>query len=46
LIIKVVIIVDEFSDKKIKDIQIPQNFKRRVYDVASGELVYQIDVNQ
>jgi len=46
LIIKVVIIVDEFSEKKVKDIQVPQNFKRRVYDVASGELVYQIDVSQ
>ena len=46
LIIKVVIIVDEFSDKKVKDIQVPLNFKRRVYDAASGELVYQIDVSQ
>jgi len=46
LIIKVVIIVDEFSDKKVKDIQVPLNFKRRVYDVASGALVYQIDVSQ
>ena len=46
LIVKVVIIVDEFSDKKVKDIQVPQNFKRRVYDVDSGELVYQIEVCQ
>ena len=46
LIVKVVIIVDEFSDKKVKNIQVPQNFKRRVYDVDSGELVYQVDVSQ
>jgi endonuclease G, mitochondrial len=46
LIVKVVIIVDEFSDKKVKDIQVPSNFKRRVYDAASGELVYEIDVSQ
>jgi len=46
VIIKVVIIVDEFSDKKVKDIQVPLNFKRRVYDVNTGELVYQIDVYQ
>jgi endonuclease G len=46
LIVKVVIIVDEFSDKKVKDIQVPLNFKRRVYDVDSGEPVYEIDVYQ
>jgi DNA/RNA endonuclease G (NUC1) len=46
VIIKVIIIVDEFSDKKVKDIQVPLNFKRRVYDVDSGELVYEIDVYQ
>jgi len=46
LIVKVVIIVDEFSDEKVKDIQVPLNFKRRVYDAASGELVYQIEVSQ
>jgi len=46
LIVKVVIIVDEFSDKKVKDIQVPLNFKRRVYDVDSGELVYEVEVSQ
>jgi len=46
VIIKVIIIVDEFSDKKVKDIQVPLNFKRRIYDVDSGELVYEVDVSQ
>ncbi|MDR1858265.1 MAG: DNA/RNA non-specific endonuclease [Treponema sp.] len=46
IVVKVVIIVDEFSDKKVKDIQVPLNFKRRVYDADSDELVYAIDVYQ
>ncbi|MDR0448297.1 MAG: DNA/RNA non-specific endonuclease [Treponema sp.] len=46
IIVKVVIIVDEFSGKKLKDIQIPLNFKRRVYNLESGELIYTIDVYQ
>ena len=46
LIIKVIIIVDEFSDKKVNDIQVPLNFKRRVYDSYSGALIYEIDIYQ
>jgi DNA/RNA endonuclease G (NUC1) len=46
LILKVVIIVDEFSDKKVKDIQVPLNFKRRVYDLYLDELIYEVDVYQ
>jgi DNA/RNA endonuclease G (NUC1) len=45
-IVKVVIIVDEFSDKQVKDIQVPLNFKKRVYDLNSDELIYEIDVYQ
>ena len=44
--IKVIIIVDEFTENKIGDIHIPLNFKRRVYDLNSGELIYSIDVYQ
>ncbi|MDR0290466.1 MAG: DNA/RNA non-specific endonuclease [Treponema sp.] len=44
-IVKVIIIVDEFSEQKVGDIQVPLNFKRRVYDAYSGELIYGIDVN-
>jgi len=46
MVVKVIIIVDEFSDKKVKDIQVPLCFKRRAYDVDSGELIYTIDVYQ
>jgi len=46
LVVKVVIIVDEFSEKKVKDIQVPSCFKRRVYNVETGELIYSIDVYQ
>jgi DNA/RNA endonuclease G (NUC1) len=46
VIIKVIIIVDEFSDKKVKDIQVPLNFKRRVYSLDSDEPIYQVDVYQ
>ena len=46
LLVKVIIIVDEFSEKAVRDIQVPLNFKRRVYDAASGELLYAIDVYQ
>jgi len=45
-IVKVIIIVDEFTDRKVADIQIPSVFKRRVYDSYSGELIYEIDVQQ
>jgi DNA/RNA endonuclease G (NUC1) len=46
LFVKVIIIVDEFSDEKVGNIQIPLCFKRRVYDLYSGELIYEIDVYQ
>ncbi|MDR0472685.1 MAG: DNA/RNA non-specific endonuclease [Treponema sp.] len=46
LIVKVIIIVDEFGDKKVGDIQVPSCFKRRVYDSDSGELIYAVDVYQ
>ena len=46
LAVKVVIIVDEFTDRKVADIQVPLVFKRRVYEVSSGELVYEVDVYQ
>ncbi|MDR0315429.1 MAG: DNA/RNA non-specific endonuclease [Treponema sp.] len=46
LIVKVVIIVDEFSDNEINDIRVPLVFKRRVYDAYSDELIYEIDVYQ
>jgi len=45
-IVKVIIIVDEFTEHKVADIQIPSMFKRRVYDSYSGELIYEIDVEQ
>ena len=44
--VRVVIIVDEFSGEKVGNIQIPSCFKRRVYDLYSGELIYEIDVYQ
>ena len=46
LIIKVIIIVDEFTEKKVHDIQVPLVFKRRVYDVYMDQLIYEIDVYQ
>jgi DNA/RNA endonuclease G (NUC1) len=46
LFVKVIIIVDEFSDNKVGEIQVPLNFKRRVYDLYAGELIYEIDVYQ
>jgi endonuclease G len=46
LVVKVVIIVDEFTDKTVHDIQVPQVFKRRVYDAGSEDLIYEIDVYQ
>ena len=44
--VRVIIIVDEFSDHKVGIIQVPLNFKRRVYDVYSNDLVYEVDVYQ
>ena len=46
LFVEVVIIVDEFSEEKVANIQVPSCFKRRVYDLYSGELIYEIDVFQ
>ena len=46
LFVKVIIIVDEFTEGKVGDIQVPSCFKRRVYDLYSGELIYEIDVYQ
>jgi DNA/RNA endonuclease G (NUC1) len=44
--VKVIIIVDEFTEIKVGDIQVPLMFKRRVYDADSGELIYEIAVYQ
>jgi len=46
LAVKVVIIVDEFTGRTVAGIQVPLVFKKRVYEVSSGELVYEIDVYQ
>jgi len=46
LFVRVIIIVDEFSEEKVGDIQVPSCFKRRVYDLYTGELIYEIDVYQ
>jgi len=44
--VKVIIIVDEFTEEKVGDIQIPSCFKRRVYDLNTDELIYKIDIYQ
>jgi DNA/RNA endonuclease G (NUC1) len=41
--VKVIIIVDEFTERKVKEISVPLVFKRRVYDI-DGNLIYEIDV--
>jgi len=46
LAVKVIIIVDTFSEKKVGDISVPSVFKRRVYDLNTGELIYEIDIDQ
>jgi endonuclease G len=46
LVIKVIIIVDEFTENDVNGIQVPLVFKRRVFDAGSGELIYEIDVYQ
>jgi DNA/RNA endonuclease G (NUC1) len=46
LFVRVIIIVDEFSTEKVGNINIPSCFKRRVYDLYSGVMIYQIDVYQ
>jgi len=44
--VKVLIIVDEFSEEKVGNITIPINFKRRIYDLDTGDLIYEIDIYQ
>jgi endonuclease G len=44
--IKVVIIVDEFTGEMVEDIYVPLFFKRKVYDLTTDELIYEIDVYQ
>ena len=44
--VKVIIIVDEFGENMVKDIQVPLNFKRMVYEMYFGELVYETVVWQ
>jgi DNA/RNA endonuclease G (NUC1) len=44
--VKVIIIVDEFKTEKVKNISIPSCFKRRVYNLNTGNLIYEIDVYQ
>jgi len=44
--VKIIIIVDEFSEEKVGNIQVPSCFKRSVYDLDSGELIYEINVYQ
>jgi len=44
--VRVIIIVDEFSEGKVGSITIPSCFKRRVYDLETGGLIYEIDVYQ
>jgi DNA/RNA endonuclease G (NUC1) len=46
LFVRVIIIVDEFSEEKVGNIHVPLCFKRRVYDLYTGELIYEIDVYQ
>jgi len=46
LFVRVIIIVDEFSEEKVENISVPSCFKRRVYDLYTGELIYEIDIYQ
>ncbi|MCL2705079.1 MAG: DNA/RNA non-specific endonuclease [Spirochaetaceae bacterium] len=46
LVVKVIIIVDEFSENKVKEIQVPLCFKKMVYDISSNELIYEIIIYQ
>jgi len=46
LLVRVIIIVDEFTERKVAGITIPSCFKRRVYDLQTGDLIYEIDVYQ
>ncbi|MCL2442463.1 MAG: DNA/RNA non-specific endonuclease [Treponema sp.] len=44
--VRVIIIVDEFSENKVGPVLVPSCFKRRVYDLDTGELIYEIDIYQ
>jgi len=44
--VRVIIIVDEFSEEKVGNIQVPLCFKRRVYDAESEELLYEVTIYQ
>jgi DNA/RNA endonuclease G (NUC1) len=46
LVVTVLIIVDEFSEKTVNGIQVPLNFKKKVYAMETGELIYEIMVSQ
>ena len=46
LLVRVIITVDEFTEGKVGEISIPSCFKRRVYDLQTGDLIYEIDVYQ
>jgi DNA/RNA endonuclease G (NUC1) len=46
LLVKVIIVVDEFTENKVNGISVPLVFKRRVYDYNTGDLIYGIDVYQ
>jgi len=45
-VVRVVIIVDEFTENTVNGIQVPLNFKRMVYAVEPDELIYEIVVYQ
>ncbi|MDR0463777.1 MAG: DNA/RNA non-specific endonuclease [Treponema sp.] len=44
--VRVIIIVDEFSDGMVGNMVIPSSFKRQVYDLYTGDLIYEIVVYQ
>jgi len=44
--VRVIILVDEFSGRFVRDIQVPTNFKRFVYCVVTDDLIYEITVWQ
>jgi len=46
LFVRVIIVVDEFSEGKVGRISIPSCFKRQVYDLYTGDLIYEINVYQ
>jgi len=46
LFVRVIIIVDEFSEETVGNITVPLCFKRKVYDLYTGDLIYEIDVYQ